>query len=80
MAAVSRPVCNLGCDQCPANDQLGEGIRDLPVGFQVGLDVLPHGEGDVGVADALAEGFPVDLGVPACGGVTVADIVQVDFW
>ena len=37
-----------------------------PAGLQVGLNVLAHGERDVGVTNAHAERFPVDLGVSAC--------------
>jgi hypothetical protein len=46
--------------------------------FEVGLDVLLHGERHIRVADAVAQRLPVDLGVPASGGITVPDIVQVD--
>ena len=36
-----------------ANDQVSEGVRNFAVGFEVGLYVLPHGEGNVSVADPL---------------------------
>src|SRR5205807_4050371 len=34
-----------------ADDQLRQGGSDLPVGFQVGLDILLHGERDIRVSD-----------------------------
>lgn len=52
----------------------------LSIGFQVGLDVLLHGERHVCVPDPLAEGLPVDLRIAASGGVAVPHVVQVDFW
>jgi len=48
----------LACDLCrrerPA-DQLGQRGRHLGVRLQVGLDVLLHGERDIGLTDAPAE-------------------------
>jgi hypothetical protein len=38
-----------------ADDQLGERVRDLAVGLQVGLDVLLHRERYVSVAEPYAE-------------------------
>ena len=63
-----------------ANDQLRQGGSDLTVGFEVGLDILLHGERDIRVSDPLTQRLPVDLGIAACGGVAVTDVVQVDLW
>jgi hypothetical protein len=59
--------------QHPADDQLGQRRGDLAVSLKVGLNVLAHREGHVGMADALAERSPVDLGIAAGGGVAVPD-------
>ena len=64
--------------QQPPDDQLSERSGYLPVGLKVRLDVLTHSESDVSVIDPLAQGLPVDLGVPARCGVAVAHVVQVD--
>ena len=53
-------------------------LATLAVGFQVGLDVLLHGERHVCVPDALAQRLPVDLGVPARGRVAVPHVMQID--
>jgi hypothetical protein len=62
----------------PADDQRRERVCYLPVGRQVGLHVLPHRERHVRMADARAQGLPVDLGITARRGVAVANVVQVD--
>jgi len=54
------------------DDQLGQRVRHLAVGLQVGLHVLLNGEGNIRVADALAERFPVDLRVLASRRVAVS--------
>jgi hypothetical protein len=59
----------LGGGERATEDQRGQRVGDLAVGFQVGLYVLLHGERHVGVSNALAQRLPVDLGVAACGGV-----------
>ena len=38
--------------QQAADDQASERVSNFAVGFQVGLNVLLHGEGNIGVADA----------------------------
>jgi hypothetical protein len=48
-----------------SDDEFGQCVRDLAVGFQIGLNVLLHSEGHVRVADALAERLPVNLRGPA---------------
>jgi hypothetical protein len=63
-----------------ADDQLRQGGSDLSAGFQVGLDILLHGERDIRVSDPLTQRLPVDLGIAARGGVAVPDVVQVDLW
>ena len=60
--------------RAPANDQLSERVRHLAVRLQVGLNVLLHGERHVRVTDAPAERLPVDLRVPASGGVAVPHV------
>jgi hypothetical protein len=60
-----------------ADDQLRQSISDLTVSFQVGLDVLLHGERHIRVADPLTQRLPVDLGI-ARSGVAVPHVVQVD--
>jgi hypothetical protein len=44
-------------EELAADDQFGEGARDLPVGFQVGLDVLLHGESDVGAGQTIVRRY-----------------------
>jgi hypothetical protein len=53
-------VVDLISDQQAADDQVGERVRNLAVGFKVGLDVLLHSERNVGVADSLGQSFPVE--------------------
>jgi hypothetical protein len=53
-----------GC-QRPADDERGERVRDLAVGLQVSLDVLPQGEGHVRMTDPGTERLPVDLRIAA---------------
>jgi hypothetical protein len=42
----------IGDEQAP-KDQVGKGVRNLAVGFEVGLYVLLHREGNVSVTDAF---------------------------
>jgi hypothetical protein len=50
--------------QGPADDQLSERVRHLPVSFEVSLNVLLHLEGHVRMPDPPAQRLPVDLRVP----------------
>src|ERR1700747_2715886 len=76
--ACSSRACLLYGRERPADYQLGERFGDMPVGFQVGLDILLHGERHIRVADAMAQRLPVDLGIASRGGVAVPYVVQVD--
>jgi hypothetical protein len=58
-----------------ADDQLSESRRHLAIHLQVTLDILPHGGRDIRPA---TQSLLVDLGVPACRGVAVPHVVQVD--
>jgi hypothetical protein len=71
MAATPvRLVRDLGGNQRAADDQLCERVGHLAVRLKVGLNVPLHRERHVGVADALAQGLPVDLRVAASRACT----------
>src|SRR5215216_2882920 len=61
-------------------DQAGHGVggRRVHAGNDVAVDV--QGDGDIGVAQALANHLGRDPGGQRRGGVAVADIVEPDRW
>ena len=62
----------------PSDDQFCKRGGDLPVSVEVCLHVLLHGEGDIGMADPLAERLPVDLRIPAGRGIAVPHVMKID--
>jgi hypothetical protein len=53
-------------------------FRHLPVCLQIGLYVLLHSERHIGVPDALAQRFPVDLRIAARRRVAVPHVMKAD--
>ena len=51
MVGVVALVLDLLRDEHPGKDRLSAGVGNLPIGFEVGSDVLPHGEGNVRVTE-----------------------------